>query len=282
MKYIFFLLFSVFFFTSCEYFDFQSKEEESQEIIAIVNDDKLFKDDIEAILPKKITKNDSILLVRSFINNWALKKLLLNKAEKNNSLQATNEINTLVNDYRESLLINNYKEMLINQQLDTAIVFSEIELFYENNKENFKLNEELLKIKYLHFDHKVVNKKELIRLFKSDRVDDLESLEKQQLSFKQFQFNQKIWISLDKVMLNLPLSREELLNKTKYLEKQDSIGLYLISIKDVLSTNETAPLSYIKPQIKQMILHRRKIQLIKDIEKILIQDATKNNNFKIY
>lgn len=282
MKYIFFLLFSVFFFTSCEYFDFRSKEEESQEIIAIVNDDKLFKDDIEAILPKKITKNDSILLVRSFINNWALKKLLLNKAEKNNSLQATNEINTLVNDYRESLLINNYKEMLINQQLDTAIVFSEIELFYENNKENFKLNEELLKIKYLHFDHKVVNKKELIRLFKSDRVDDLESLEKQQLSFKQFQFNQKIWISLDKVMLNLPLSREELLNKTKYLEKQDSIGLYLISIKDVLSTNETAPLSYIKPQIKQMILHRRKIQLIKDIEKILIQDATKNNNFKIY
>lgn len=282
MKYIFFLLFSVFFFTSCEYFDFRSKEEESQEIIAIVNDDKLFKDDIEAILPKKITKNDSILLVRSFINNWALKKLLLNKAEKNNSLQATNEINTLVNDYRESLLINNYKEMLINQQLDTAIVFSEIELFYENNKENFKLNEELLKIKYLHFDHKVVNKKELIRLFKSDRVDDLESLEKQQLSFKQFQFNQKIWISLDKVMLNLPLSREELLNKTKYLEKQDSIGLYLISVKDVLSTNETAPLSYIKPQIKQMILHRRKIQLIKDIEKILIQDATKNNNFKIY
>jgi hypothetical protein len=87
---------------------------------------------------------------------------------------------------------------------------------------------------------------------------------------------------LDKVMLNLPLSREELLNKTKYLEKQDSIGLYLISIKDVLSTNEIAPLSYIKPQIKQMILHRRKIQLIKDIEKILIQDATKNNNFKIY
>jgi len=242
----------------------------------------LFKDDIKAFLPEKISKNDSILLVRSFINNWALKKLLLNKAEKNNSLEATNEINTLVNDYRESLLINNYKEMLINQQLDTVIFSSEIDLFYENNKENFKLNEELLKIKYLHFDHKVVNKKELIRLFKSEKIDDLESLEKQQLSFKKFQFNENIWISLDKVMINLPFSKEELLNKTKYLEKQDSIGLYLVSVKDFLSTNETAPLSYIKSQIKQMILHRRKIKLIKDIEKILIQDATKNNNFKIY
>ncbi|OIP45878.1 MAG: hypothetical protein AUK46_10940 [Flavobacteriaceae bacterium CG2_30_31_66] len=275
-------MFLILFFTSCNYFDFRSKEEESQEVVAIVNNEKLFKDDIKAFLPEKISKNDSILLVRSFINNWALKKLLLNKAEKNNSLEATNEINTLVNDYRESLLINNYKEMLINQQLDTVIFSSEIDLFYENNKENFKLNEELLKIKYLHFDHKVVNKKELIRLFKSEKIDDLESLEKQQLSFKKFQFNENIWISLDKVMINLPFSKEELLNKTKYLEKQDSIGLYLVSVKDFLSTNETAPLSYIKSQIKQMILHRRKIKLIKDIEKILIQDATKNNNFKIY
>ena len=140
----------------------------------------------------------------------------------------------------------------------------------------------LIKVKYLHFDHKVINKNELIRLFKSDRIDDLESLEKQQLSFKQFQFNTDIWTSVDKVSSILPFSRDILLNKTKYLEKQDSIGLYLISIKDVLSKNEIAPLSYIKPQIKQMILHRRKIQLIKDIEKILIQDATKNNNFKIY
>ncbi|NCT10647.1 MAG: hypothetical protein GW772_11305 [Flavobacteriia bacterium] len=282
VKYTSYLIFLILFFTSCNYFDFRSKEEESQEVVAIVNNEKLFKDDIKAFLPEKISKNDSILLVRSFINNWALKKLLLNKAEKNNSLEATNEINTLVNDYRESLLINNYKEMLINQQLDTVIFSSEIDLFYENNKENFKLNEELLKIKYLHFDHKVVNKKELIRLFKSEKIDDLESLEKQQLSFKKFQFNENIWISLDKVMINLPFSKEELLNKTKYLEKQDSIGLYLVSVKDFLSTNETAPLSYIKSQIKQMILHRRKIKLIKDIEKILIQDATKNNNFKIY
>lgn len=282
MKNTFLIIFSFLLFTSCDYFNFRSKEEESLEIVAMVNNDKLFKDDIKAILPENISKNDSIVMVRSFINNWALKKLLLSKAEKNNSLEATNEINALVNDYRESLLINNYKEMLINQQLDTTIVSLEIEKFYELNKENFKLNEELLKIKYLHFDHKVINKNELIRLFKSERIDDLEALEKQQLSFKQFQFDEDIWIPLDNVMLKMPFSRDELLNKLKFKEKQDSIGIYLISIRDVLSRNETAPLSYIKSQIKQMILHRRKIELIKDIEKILLQDATKNDNFKVY
>jgi hypothetical protein len=282
VKQLLLLLTGILFFTSCEYFDFRSKEEESEEIVAIVNSQKLFRDDIKSILPEDYTKNDSMLLVRSFINNWALKQLLLSKAEKNSSLEATNEINKLVNDYRESLLINNYKEMLINQQLDTTIYSNEIDEFYKMNRENFKLNEDLIKVKYLHFDHKVINKKELIRLFKSNRIDDLESLEKQQLSFKQFQFNTDIWMSIDKVSSILPFSRDILLNKTKYLEKQDSIGLYLISIHDVLVRNQTAPLNYIKPQIKQMILHRRKIELIKDIEKIILQDATKNNNFKTY
>lgn len=282
MKQLLFLFLGTFFFSSCDYFDFRSKEEEDEEIVAMVNDQKLFKDDIKSILPENYTKNDSILLVRSFINNWALKQLLLSKAEENSSLETTNEINKLVNDYRESLLINNYKEMLINQQLDTTIYSNEIDEFYSINKENFKLNEDLIKIKYLHFDHKVVNKNELIRLFRSERIDDLEALQKQQLSFKQFQFNTDIWTSVDKVATILPFSRDILLNKTKYIEKQDSIGLYLISINDVLVRNETAPLSYIKPQIKQMILHRRKIELIKDIEKILLQDATKNNNFKTY
>ena len=83
-------------------------------------------------------------------------------------------------------------------------------------------------------------------------------------------------------MLKLPFSKENLLNKTKFIKKQDSLGLYLVAINDVLIRNDTAPLSYIKPTIKQMILHRRKIELIRDIEKILVKDATKNNNFKIY
>lgn len=282
MKQFLLLFFGIQFFTSCEYFDFRGVEDNTQDIVAIVNTQKLFRDEIKSILPENISKNDSILLVRSYINNWALKQLLLSKAEQNATLEATNEIKKLVNDYRESLLINNYKEMLINQQLDTLIRNDEIDLFYQSNKENFRLNEELIKIKYLHFDHKLINKKELIQLFKSDKIEDLEELEKQQLSFKQFQFNFDLWTPVDKVVTILPFSRDILLNKTKYLEKQDSIGLYLMSIKDVLIRNDTAPLSYIKPQIKQMILHRRKIELIKDVEKIILQDATKNNNFKTY
>tara|TARA_R110002126_G_scaffold291495_1_gene453183 strand:+ start:12322 stop:13170 length:849 start_codon:yes stop_codon:yes gene_type:complete len=268
--------------TSCDYLEVQEKEDTSSEIVAIVNTEKLFRKDVKDILPKSIAKEDSIILVNGYINDWAIKQLLLKKAEANSSQGDVEEINALVKDYKESLLINSYKERLINQQLDTLINDEEIEIFYEKNKENFRLNEELLKIKYLHFDNNIINKSEFITLFKSDAIEDLEELEKQQLSFKFYQFNDSIWTRLDKVLLKLPFSKENLLKKTKFDQKQDSLGLYLVAIKDVLIRNDIAPLSYIKPTIKQMILHKRKIELIRDIEKILVKDATKNNNFKVY
>lgn len=272
----------IYLFNSCNYFIVQEKEDKSSEIIAIVNTEKLFKEDLKNVIPQNISKDDSIVLVKSFINDWAIKQLLLHKAENNNSLEVINEINHLVNDYRESLFINNYKEMLIKQQLDTVISDVEIEDFYLKSKDNFRLNEELVKIKYLHFDNKVVSKKEFLKLFKSEEIEDLEALEKQQLSFKYFQFNDSIWTQLDKVLLKLPFSKENLLKKTKLLQKQDSIGLYLATIKDVLPRNSIAPISYITSTIKQMILHKRKIELLRDIEKIIVKDATQNNNFKIY
>ena len=277
---VLFLMFCV--FASCEYFQVEEKESTTSEIVAIVNTEKLFREDLVNVVPNNTSREDSIVLVKGFINDWAVKQLLLSNADSNSSLEEVTEINSLVKDYKESLLINSYKERLINQQLDTVISESEIEDFYANNKENFKLNEELIKVKYLHFDNNIINKKEFIKLFQSDKIEDLEALEKQQLSFKYYQFNDSIWTQLDKVLLKLPFSKENLLNKTKFLQKQDSLGLYLVAIKDVLIRNDTAPLSYIEPTVKQMILHRRKIELIRDIEKILVKDATKNNNFKIY
>jgi hypothetical protein len=83
-------------------------------------------------------------------------------------------------------------------------------------------------------------------------------------------------------LLKLPFSKEKMLKKTKFIQKQDSLGLYLVAVKDVLLRNNIAPLSYIKPTIKQMILHKRKIELIRDIEKIIVKDATQNKNFKTY
>ena len=275
-------LYCVVFLISCDLFKIQEKHRSDNEILAIVNTEKFFKKDLTILLPQNINKIDSQLLVKSYIQDWAIKKLLLEKAENNSSLETVNQIDDLVKDYKESLLINNYKEQLVKQKLDTIVTEKELEEYYLLNKENFKLNEELVKIKFLHIDNTINDKKEILKLFKSDDILDLEELEKQELSFKFHQFNDSTWTQLDNVLLKLPFSKEKLLKKTKFIQKQDSIGLYLVAIKDVLELKSIAPLSYVIPTIEQMILHKRKIQLIRDIEKIIIKDAIQNNNFKIY
>ena len=276
------IFFCVFTLTSCDYIKLQEKDAPTSEIIAIVNTYKLFKADLKDFLPRNISREDSLILVKSFIQDWAVKKLLLDAAANNNTQESLKNINNLVQDYKESLLINNFKEALIKQQLDTIISDDEVEAYYLINNENFKLNEVLVKSKYLYFDASVINKKEIVKFFKSEEIEDAEELERQQLSFKMYQLNDSIWTELDKILLKLPFSKENLLKKSKFIQKQDSLGLYLVAIKDVLRRNDIAPLSYIKPTIKEMILHKRKIELIRNIEKIIVKDATKNNNFKIY
>jgi hypothetical protein len=281
MKYFLFI-FSIVVFTSCDLFKIQEKETNTSEVLAIVNTEKLFRIDVTSVLPKNINRADSLVLANSYIQNWAIKRLLLAKAKNNSSLETVNQIEGLVQDYKESLLINNYKDQLVKQKLDTVVSDQEIEEYYLLNKENFKLNEELVKIRYLHIDNNLIDEGEILSLFKSNDINDLEELEKQELSFKFHQFNDSIWTQLDKVLLKLPFSKDKLLKKSKFIQKQDSIGLYLATIKDVLPRNSIAPISYITSTIKQMILHKRKIELLRDIEKIIVKDATQNNNFKIY
>lgn len=276
------IILAVVLFTSCEFLGLEKKEAPSRKPIATVYNQNLYKEDVQDLLPKNIDKEDSIVLMRNVINNWATKQLLLRKAEENNSQTDNTEINKLVRDYRQALLINGYKERLIKQQLDTVISEEEITNYYAENSQNFRLNEELVKTRFIHFSTDLIDKKEVIKLFRKGTLEDLEELEMKQLSFKSVMLNDSTWSSLENVLLKTPFSRDNLLKKTKFLQKEDSLGVYLVAIKDVLRRNDIAPKSYIEPTIKQMILHQRKLQLIRDIEKIIVKDAIQNKSFQIH
>ena len=269
-------------FISCDFLGLQKKDISVRKPIASVHNNNLYTEDIKLLIPKNIEKNDSLVFTRSIINSWAVKQLLLKKAEDNNTQNDNSEINNLVKDYRQALLINGYKERLIKQQLDTLIEQQEIKDYYKLNSKNFRLNEELIKTRYLHFSNDLIDVKEVVKSFKKGTIEDLEELEIKQLTFKQMMLNDSVWTPLENVLLKIPFSRINLLKKTKLLQKEDSLGLYLVTIKDVLLRNQIAPLSYIKPTIKQMILHQRKLQLIRDLEKIILKDAIQNKSYKIH
>lgn len=268
---------------SCDYFALKKSDENPA--LAKVYEEYLYLNDLKSVIPKQISKEDSLVFVNNFINNWARQKLLLKKAKINlNEEKLT--FDKLVTQYKEDLYINKYKEAVVKQYLDTLVTDGDISIFYDNNQENFRLNEILVQLKYIQFGNDVLNPKEFIKLFKSENKEDLEMLDDLSLQLKSASLNDSIWIRYSDVLNKIPFLKSEdpdrILKKLNIIENKDSLGLYLVAIKDVLKRNDFAPISYIAPTIKEIILHKRKLSLIKKIEETLTEDAIKNKEFEIF
>ncbi|MBE7652603.1 hypothetical protein J2Q11_05240 [Tenacibaculum finnmarkense genomovar finnmarkense] len=272
---------------SCDFISLKTKKvSEQHKPIATVYNKNLYKKDIEELLPKDINPKDSVVMTRGFIYSWAKKQLLLAKAEENISELNSKKIAALVHNYKNSLYINGYKERLIKQQLDTVVALQEIETYYYKNKENFKLNEEILQFEYINFGKDFLDKAEVIKNFKSSKQSDREELERYLLNFKSYRLGDTTWVPfsyLPKIIPPFQLqTTQSLLKISKYIQKEDSLGVYLVAVKKRLPKNASAPLIFVRPRIKQIILHKRKLELIREIEKTLINDAIQNKNFKEY
>ena len=285
MRKVYFFLASLL-IVSCDFISLKKDKVPQHRPIATVYNKNLYKKDIEELLPKGISKKDSLVIVKGLINSWAKKQLLLAKAEENISEVNSEKIKDLVNNYKKSLYINGYKERLIKQQLDTIVTSQEIYSYYQKNKENFKLNEELLQFEYIHFGKDFLDKEEAINNFKSTKEEDRQDLERHLLNFKSYRLQDSTWVKYSYLKEMIPPFQEEtkqnLLKISKYIQKEDSLGVYLVAVKNKLSKNATAPLTFVSSRIKQIILHKRKLELIREIEKTLINDAIQNKNFKEY
>ena len=282
-NYIYYILILLLTF-SCEYLP-NFKEKSEIEPIARVHDRFLFEEDVKDLFKPTITEQDSILIIKNYIDSWAKKQLLLHQAEINLK-DASLEFEKLVKDYRSALYINAYKEALISTKLDTTVTDFQIEQYYLSNNKNFKLNEELVQLKYIHLSSNRNDEKKLIALLKSNKKEDIEELESMQLEFKSYNFNDTIWVKykeiFDKIKILKDIPKKDVLKKSKFIQKEDSLGLYLISVKDVLLRSDIAPISYITPTINQIILQKRKLGLLRKIEVDLLNDAIKNESFEKY
>jgi len=280
-NYFFISLFIAGFVTSCDYF----KQEEIKKPVARVNDSYLYQEDLKSLTFGTASKEDSILIVNNFIKRWATQQLLIDQSVINLPKKQQEAFDKLIEDYKVDLYTEAYKSAIISRQLDSVISTSEIEQYYEDNKENFKLNDELLKVRFVQVDEKYGNlsklKKQLIRFNEKDKTELTES----SFKFKTLYLNDSVWIKNDVLLDALPIlkSKEsQVLKKSNFVQLQDSIGVYLVKIKEVLKTNDIAPLSYIEPTIKQIILNKRKRELLKILEKDITVDAIKNKNFETF
>ncbi|HSP40089.1 MAG TPA: hypothetical protein VLN46_01565 [Gillisia sp.] len=277
------LVFSSVVLSGCDFF---KTDEEEREVLARVNDTYLYKEDILPLIDESISPEDSVLIVANFINRWATQQLLIDKALYNLSLSQQQEFDELVRNYRNELYTKAYSDALVAKQLDTSVNQQEISEYYEGHLESFKLSEDLVKLRYINLDKNTLDFQDIKRRFTRFNNKDKEELDKVALQFKAYSFNDSVWVSSKSVYNRIgPLNdsnKSQLLKKSNFLQLEDSLGVYLVFVNDVLLRNDQAPLEYANPTIKQILLNRRKANLVKELEKDLTRDAIENKQFEIY
>ena len=254
--------------------------------IARVGDAYLYQRDIEGLVSEDMTAADSASFVTNFINTWATRQLLLTKANINLPEDKLEEFNRLVEDYRTDLYTRAYKEALVSQGQDTTVSPSELKQFYEAQKENFRLKEKILQLRFVEIPLQFLNKDEVIGRLKEFEAEDRYFLDSIGVQFRKLNYNDSLWVPVSRVMQEIPPlngdNEDRYLKKSQFFELQDASGVYLVYIKDLLQVNEIAPLPYVEPRIQQVILNRRKLDFIKKLETEIIDEATKENEFEIF
>jgi hypothetical protein len=267
---------------NCDFF----KPKEPGTPVARVNDTFLYLEDVKNVVPEGTNPQDSAAIMTSYINRWATQKLLMEGALQNLPERKQEEFSRLVEQYKNDLYTKAYLDALVKKSIDTTVSDEEALKFYEANKESYKLNDDLIQFRYISMPLNPINLDTIIKRFKRFELKDQWYLDSIAVQFKSYLLNDSIWVKLnsviDKVPVITPDNKNQLLKKTNFLQLKDSINLYLVSVKDVKIRNDYAPLEYVNSSINQIVINKRKLELIKQLKYEITKDAIKNNQFEIY
>lgn len=282
MSKCFFLILIILTFSSCDFFNKKVKFT----AIARVKDSYLYREELNNLVPKGTSKQDSLLIVRSFIDRWASQKLLINAAEVNLDDEEKAAFDLLIKQYKIDLYTKAYIEKVVKKTLDTIISEEELKEYYKNNKENFKTNGTLVRLRYINLSKDNPKFESIKSKFLDFKKSDKKFWDTYALQCKSFALNDSIWVDLSSIYDKLPFinpdNRDQYIASGKTIQHSDSLDVYLVKIRQIIDKNQIAPFDYLKPTLKEVILNKRKLELIKKFEKEITDDAIKDKDYEIY
>ena len=258
---------------------------ELAEQVARVFDDYLYPSDLEKVIPSGTNREDSMLLAKRYTETWVKDMLMQRRAEESLSEEQM-DFNAQIEEYHRSLLIYTYRQNLLQQKMDTVVGESEISSYYEENSTNFVLNKNVVKGTFIKVPLSSPNLDQLRRWSWNNREEDLDQIEKYCLTYaeKYDDFNDT-WVDFLSIRDQLPMQISDpvrYLNSYRNIETSDSQYRYLVHISDHLSEGEVAPLQMVTEDIRNIILNKRKIEFIKNLEHSVYTEGVSRNQFEIY
>ncbi len=254
--------------------------------IARARNSILYKDDLSGLVPRNVSKDDSIKLTEKYVNDWIKKQLILSKAQEEISLNVA-EIDRKVVDYRYALIVHEFEKLYVNSHLNVAVSPEEIETYYDEQQDNFVLKQNIIKCLFVQVPKNVPEIRQLrrnIRSFPNTNKEDIAQFSLQ-YAIKTF-LDDSVWIDFDDVIFETPLenitNKIQFLRNTTYSETSDKDFIYFLRILDYKISDQISPLDYVREDIESIIISKRKLALKQELENTIYDEALSENTFEIY
>ena len=255
------------------------------EAVAQVGQVKLYRSELDKVIPKGVSQEDSTRLAQQYINTWASDMVFVNIAEEQLS-KAEKDVTKELEDYRKSLLKYRYEQLYVNERLDTSVTDDMVEEYYNAHQDKFILERPVVKARYLNISADSPNLEPIRRRMSSDDASDLVEADSiAYISAMQFATWDNRWIDI--VMLSREFEMDYAamiaMMKKGWVEQKDTLGnIHLAYVNDIIMGGQPAPVEYSAPVIKDMIISARKQNLVLNLEQDLLKDARENGKFVIY
>lgn len=272
------LLISLLFCVSCT----DKHDHKGQTPLVEVDGNFLYKEDLQAVFPAGLSKDDSLLFAEHYIRSWVEDVLLFNQAQSN--IPDNGEIDKLVANYRKALIMHTYQQELISQKLSGEIPEQEIADYYEKNKELFKLDRPLMKGLFIKVPLTAPQLGNVRKWYKTETQDAVEHLEKYSLqNAVKYEYFYDKWVPMADVLDLIPLKVpevEDYVNKNRHIELEDTAFHYFLNVSDFRTVGQQEPYEFARPKVKDMVLNLKQVEFMRAVKDDLYQQAVKRDKIK--
>ena len=276
-------------FSSCDLIRMKkekSNDDTKRKSIARVNNAYLYLDELKGIVPDKTTKDDSAARMNAYVTSWVRKQLLIQEALKTINIDEA-EVERKVLDYRYSLIGYEFLNYYIQQHLNDSIDDATIEEYYKTHLDNFILKQNIIRGTYIKVSKDAPRTKRIKDLMFSFKEKEINELKSYCLSFSAaYHLADSSWIEFDKLAVNSPLAeipnKIQFLRSYNYYETSDQAYLYFLKVDAYKITDNISPLEFVKHDIKNIILNKRKVELAKKLEDEVYENAAKRKDFEVF
>jgi len=255
------------------------------ELVAKIGKHRLYKSEVNKYIPASVSPEDSALLANQYVNAWARELLYNEKAEQKLSkseLDVTKELE----DYKKSLLKFRYEQRYIEERLDTCVTNEQIKDYYDKNLDKFDLTNPVLKVRFLDIMKDSRDKDAIVEKMASTDYNQLE--EAKGMAFKsalRYFDKSDEWIDAQVLAKEFGTDMETMFSHRKgnyiMLETADKADVKIAYVCAIVSYGP-APIDCCYSSIKDIIISKRKHEIVSTLEQDLLNDAIKKKHLVIY